>query len=481
MGDNLKEKMVGALKWSTVDRLGQQAVQFAIGMILARLLTPEDFGLMGLVMIFAALSYVLVESGFGQALIRKNDTNELDYNTVFYSNVVIALFLYFILFFLSPLIANFFEQPDLLLICRVMFIAIIFNSFYLVPYAKLGKVLDYKKIAIVNVVSSFASGILGIVIAIVYKNVWALVIQQVAYHFFRMILFYYTVNWKPVKIFSFSVLKAFFPFTVNLLFTSILNVLFNNLFIVILGKFYPKSEVGYYVQGNKLNETVSFTIQSVLLGSTFSMFSQIQNDDERFRRIFRELSNKVSLTTLPFLLALIASASQFVVIIWSDLYIDSVLYFQLLCLAALFIPLYTLNISALNARGLSKITMLIESTKRILILVMILLTFNFGIVYMLIGYIFSSYIAYFMSLLFIRKEIKYYFKYQRSDMLKNIILSLLMFLVVYSANYIDINIYLKFILQIVSGLSFYLIYLRMFYSEFLNKIIQNLKTTIIRI
>ena len=296
-----------------------------------------------------------------------------------------------------------------------------------------------------------------------------------------MILFFYTVNWKPLKMFSFSVLNAFFPFTVNLLFTSILNVLFNNLFIVILGKFYPKSEVGYYVQGNKLNETVSFTIQSVLLGSTFSMFSQIQNDDERFRRIFRELSNKVSLTTLPFLLALIASASQFVVIIWSDLYIDSVLYFQLLCLAALFIPLYTLNISALNARGLSKITMLIESTKRILILVMILLTFNFGIVYMLIGYIFSSYIAYFMSLLFIRKEIKYYFKYQRSDMLKNIILSLLMFLVVYSANYIDINIYLKFILQIVSGLSFYLIYLRMFYSEFLNKIIQNLKTTIIRL
>jgi len=142
MGDNLKQKTVNALKWSTVDRFGQQGVQFFIGIILARLLSPEDFGLLGIIMIFAALSFVLVESGFGQALIRKKDATDTDFNTIFYFNIFTSVLLYLILFFLTPLIAQYFNQPQLALIGRVIFIAILFNAFYLVPYTMSVKYMD---------------------------------------------------------------------------------------------------------------------------------------------------------------------------------------------------------------------------------------------------------------------------------------------------------------------------------------------------
>ncbi|HOH54889.1 MAG TPA: lipopolysaccharide biosynthesis protein [Paludibacteraceae bacterium] len=254
MGDNLKQKTLSAFTWTTIDRFGQQAVQLIIGIILARLLSPGDYGLMGMVMIFAALSYVLVESGFGQALIRKTEADETDYNSVFYFNIGISLVLYVVLYFLSPAIANFFKQPELILVNRITFLAIIFNAFYLVPYSKLGKILDYKTIAKVNIISVSLSGSLGVVLAFLHYGVWALVVQQVSYHFFRMVFFYLFVRWKPKLIFSFRVIRSFWKFSIHLLNTSILNIIFNYLFVIILGKFYKKSEVGYYTQGNKLSE-----------------------------------------------------------------------------------------------------------------------------------------------------------------------------------------------------------------------------------
>ena len=475
MGDDLKGKTIGALKWSMLDRFGQQSVQFIIGMVLARILSPDDFGLMGMVLIFSSLSFVLVESGFGQALIRKIDAGELEYNSVYYTNVVIAVILYFSMFFLAPQIAVFFNEPEIVLICRVIFISLLFNALYLVPLAKLGKVLDYKTIAVVNSVSTIVSGVAGILSAIVFRNVWALIVQQLTYHFVRMIMFYIKVKWRPSKMFSLAVIKGFIPFTSGVLTTAILNVLFNNVFVIILGKFYPRSEVGYYNQGNKLNETVSFSIQSVLLASTFSVFSQIQNDTDRLRRIFREFSNKISLITLPLLLALVASASQFVVIVWSDVYEPSVIYFQLMCLSTLFAPLNSLNVSVLNARGLSRTTLMIESIKKLLILLSILITFNYGVKTMMIGYIISSYIAYLVSLFYVRREIGYYYKYQKDDMFKNVVLSLVIFVAVYSVNYIEANVYVKFIIQIVVGLSLYLLFLRLFYKNFLLKLSKYLK------
>jgi len=469
MGDNLKQKTLSAFTWTTIDRFGQQAVQLIIGIILARLLSPGDYGLMGMVMIFAALSYVLVDSGFGQALIRKTEADETDYNSVFYFNIGISLVLYVVLYFLSPAIANFFKQPELILVNRITFLAIIFNAFYLVPYSKLGKILDYKTIAKVNIISVSLSGSLGVVLAFLHYGVWALVVQQVSYHFFRMVFFYLFVRWKPKLIFSFRVIRSFWKFSIHLLNTSILNIIFNYLFVIILGKFYKKSEVGYYTQGNKLSETFNFTFQSILLGSTFSLFSHIQHDEDRFRRIFGELSSKISIITFPIILCLIAAGKPLIEIVWSAKFLPSVPYFRLLCLASLFLPLYTLNISALNARGQSRITFRIEMIKKILILIAIFITFSQGIIPMLWGYAAANIAAYFLSIFYIKTELKHSLKQQIMAFSQSLGWGIILGIMVASLSLLIKPSYFLLPVQIILAAAFYLLIIRFFYRELYEK------------
>ena len=481
MGDNLKQKMLGAVTWSSIDRFGQQAIQLIIGMILSRLLSPDDFGLLGLVMIFSALSFVLVESGFGQALIRKVDVNETDYNTIFYFNISASLFLYTVLFFLSPFIADFFEEPRLTLICRILFIAIIFNSFYLIPLSKLGRVLDYKTIAKVNLISTILSGVVGVAIAVAGFGVWALILQQVSYHFLRMVFFHFFVKWKPAFLFSFKVIRDFWKFSIHLLSTSVLNIIFNYIFVLILGKFYQKSDVGYYTQGNKLNETFSFTFQSILVGSTFALFSQIQNDDERFRRIFREIANKISIVTFPVLMGLIAAAHPLIEVVWSAKFLQSVPYFQLLCLASLFTPLYTLNISALNARGKSKITLRVEIIKKALILVSLLFTFSFGIITMLWGYAAASIISYLISIIYLKKEITHYIKHQVLDFIQSFIFGLLIAALITIIGLATDKSILILPIQITAAAIVYILILKQFYNDLYNKSVIYIKEKLLTI
>ena len=318
MSDNLKQKTINALTWTTIDRFGQQAVQFIIGLLLARLLSPDDYGLLGMIMIFATLSFVLVESGFGQALVRKKDANETDFNTIFYFNIFASVVLYLILFFSAPLIANYFNQPQLVLIGRVIFATLLLNSFYLVPFIKAVKAMDFKIIAQVNMLATFLSGSLGVLMAFKHFGVWALVTQQVSFHLFRLIAYVFFVKWKPKLLFSFAVIREFWGFSISVLGTSMLNVIFNNLYVLILGKYYQKKDVGYYTQANKLSETFNYSFQQILLGSTYSMFSQIQDDDDRFRRILRDISIKTSIISIPVMLVFIAVAKPFIFVLLND-------------------------------------------------------------------------------------------------------------------------------------------------------------------
>ncbi len=459
MGDNLKEKTLGAFKWSAVDRFGQQTVQFFIGILLARLLSPDDYGLLGMIMIFAALSYVLVESGFGQALIRKNQITELDYNTVFYTNILISVLLYVSLFFLFPYIAVFFEQPQMTSTGRILFLAVLFNALYLVPYTMLGKVMDFKSIAKVNLISIVSSGMAGILFALTGFGVWALIIQQVTYHLFRLIFFYFFVKWKPKLIYSFQIIKEFLGFSINLLGTSILNTIFNYLYVIILGKFYPKSEVGFYSQANKLNDTFIFSFQAILVGSTYSLFSSIQNEEERFRRIFRDIAGKTSLIVFPVIIGLIAVAEPLIVTLLSSKWHSAVVYFQLLALASLFSPIYTLNINALNSRGKSRATFQIEIIKKIFIVIAIAACFKYGVLTMLAGNALAGALSYFISVWYLKKHTNHFIKHQIKDIIPNLVLGLFLGLIAYSFSMVITNNYLLLAIQIITVLFLYVLYI----------------------
>lgn len=472
MGDDLKKKMVSALTWTMVDRFGQQAIQLVIGLIFARLLSPSEFGLLGLVMVYAALSYVLVESGFTQALIRKQDANETDFNTVFYFNIFVSIALYFILYLTVPFIAEYFHQPQLIPIGRTVFLAIIFNAFCLVPSTKLTKALDFKTIAKINIISIIFSGSFGLTLAFMHFGVWALVAQQVLFNMFRAIAFQIFVKWRPQRIFSFNVIRGFWKFSLNLLGTSILNVLFNNIYVLLLGHYYPIKQVGYYTQANKLSDTFNFTFQSILTSSTYPLFAQIQNDDDRFRRIFREIAKKTSIITFPIMIVLIASAKPFIFVLLTEKFLPAVPYFQLLCLASLFTPLYTLNVSALNSRGKSKITFRIEVLKKIAILLSVVICFKFGFMAMLWGFVIACSVAFLISTVYIKKELQHYFKHQLVDFSTTILIGVLIAICAFGLSFIIKNNHLLLGSQIAVSAILYLLSIKLFFNDLYNEVFQ---------
>lgn len=475
MSDNLKEKMIGALTWSSIDRIGQQGVQFIIGIVLARLLCPADYGLIGMVMIFAQFAYAMVESGLGAALVRTKDLTETHCNTVFYTNLGISVFLYAILFFCAPLIADFFNQPALTAISRVTFMAILFNAIYLVPFNLAGRELDYKTVTKVNLSSTLIAGTAGITMALCDMGVWALVVQQTGYHFVRMLCFHKWTQWKPKLLFSFNILRGYFKFSAHMLGTSLLTVIFNNIYTFLIGKFYSINQVGYYTQGYKFSDSVNFTFLAIL-GTSYNLFAKIQHQQERIKRILGELVKNTSIVTIPITMFLIASAKPLFFVLFGTKWLDSVPFFQLICAANLFAPIYQINIHSLNSMGKSHITFRMELFKRVLILTSILTCFTYGINTMLYGYILSCWIAFICSVLCVYKFVGNNGKQQFTQVLPGIIIGLAVALLVIGTSFISNNLYLTLTLQVLFTFALYIIIVRVFFKDLFLRLIAYIKT-----
>jgi O-antigen/teichoic acid export membrane protein len=475
MSDNLKQKMLHALTWTTIDRFGQQAFQLVIGLVMARLLSPDDYGLIGMVMIFIALSSVLVDGGFGQALIRKEKATQTDFSTIFFLNLAVSVFLYLILFFSAPLIAGFFHQPQLINLSRVLFLSIIFYALYFVQYVIIVKEVAFKSLAKVNIAATILSGGIGIFLAIHGARVWALVIQQISYHIFRLILFFIIRRWRPIPVFSFPVIKEFWIFSIHLLGTSVLNAIFYNIYLFLIGKFYPLKQVGYFTQANKLSETVNYSFGQILQGGTYPLLVQIQDQEERYKRVYRKILRTLSIFLFPFIFTLIIVSRPLISILLSDKWLASVPFFQLLCLANIFTPFFGLNISVLNSRGESKRSLQLELVKKGLILLSIFVCFLYGIITMLIGFVVANFIAYGVSMFFIRKSLIYQLRQQFFDIFPSFMVATIISLIVFlSKGFVHHNMLLLLLLQVAIALVMYI----MFVYIFDNKLFQKVKTFI---
>ncbi|MBP1676424.1 MAG: polysaccharide biosynthesis protein [Bacteroidetes bacterium] len=468
--------MIGSLAWTSVDRFGQQFIQFFITIVLARLLTPDEYTLIALVTIFVTLSNTLTDGGFGFALVRKQDATDLEFSTVFYFNVFVSVFLYLLLYFLAVPIAAFYKQPDLVLVARVVFLSILFNSFYLIPNVKLVKNLDFGSSAKVNILSVFLSGVTGIAVALYGLGVWALVAQQVTFQMFRVIVIHYFVKWKPVRGFSFQIIRNFWSYSIGLLGTSVLNNIFNYLYLLVLGKYF-KQELGLYYQANKLNETTNFSFQ-VILGSTYSVFVKIQDDTERFVRVFRELVRRSSIVIIPGMLLLIVIAHPLIYTLLSAKWLPSVPYFQMLALASIFNPFYALSIGALNARGKSKATFTIEFVKKALILLSVFVCIDFGVIALLAGFCVANYLSFIITVFAIKKELKHYWRHQFSDIFYAILIGVIVGGIALLLTLIIENLYVLLLAQVLTGLVVYVASIRLFYKEIFNSVYSILKEKI---
>jgi O-antigen/teichoic acid export membrane protein len=465
MGDGLKNKMINGLAWTTVNVFGVQAIQLVIGIFLARILNIEDFGKVGILFFFVGISTVFIDGGFGQALIRKQDATEKDTSTIFFLNLLVSVSLYLVLFFSAPFIANFFHQPELELLARVLFLSIIVFSFYFVQYVNLLKKLDYKSIAIINILSVVLSSLVAMVLALQNVGVWVLVFQQLSFHTFKAIISPFFLRWRPIWAFSKQTIVESWKFSVGIFGQTFLNAIFNNIFTLLIGKFDTIRNVGLYTQANKYSETVNTASNSVLTTGTYPIFAQIQNDDERLLRVYRKVITSVTLLTFPLVAFLIATAEPLIISLISSKWLESVILFQILILGNLFYPVYTVNVNVLNARGESKNTFRLEVFKKSLITLFIVLSYGYGIKIMLLGLLLANFISFLASMILVKKSLQYYFKHQFFDLFKTLLIAIVCGLIVAPINLLSLKPILLVAIQGVTFAALYLLLAIMFYPE----------------
>ncbi len=455
MDNTLKKNMVGALSWSAVNIFGVQLLQLIIGIILARLLTPADFGIVGVLFIFISLSTVLIDSGFGQGLIRKKDADQTDFSTIFYFNLAISIVLYLILYFATPLIALFFKQPALIDYARILFIVILIFPFYFIQSTQLLKKLQYKAIAIVNIISVTISGSIAAILAFKDFGVWALVVQQLSFHAMRFITYSLYTTWRPALQFSKKTIQSLWRFTLPILGQSSLNAVFNQIYTIIIGRFYPIQQVGYFTQANKYSETVNYAAQSILSTGTFPVLSTIQDDKIKLLSVYRRLIASVALLTFPFVIFLVVAAEPIIITLITDKWLPSVIFLQLLLLANLFSPMFTININMLNAQGQSALSLKLELIKKSLIIISILICFSFGIKIMLMGFVLANFVAYAISMMSIKKSLNHYYRHQIKDLFGKIFSASIAGIGIWFLNYIDMHLIVKLMLQGIIFLGIY--------------------------
>ena len=416
---NLENRAIRGVFWSAVERLGPQAVQFIVSIILARLLLPEQFGFIGMLAIFIALGQVLINSGFGAALIQKKDATELHYNSVFYANIVLSLVAAGVLCLAAPLIARFYAEPMLTSLTRALSLNFVISAFGLIQVVLMTKRLDFKSQTKASLIASIGSGAVGIALALLGFGIWSLVAQSLTAMGFSTIFLWIFGTWCPRAIFSLTALRELFGFGSRLLASGVLNAVFSNIYTVIIGKSFSPASLGYYTRAFTLQQLPSETVGGIVGRVMFPLFSEIQDDPRLLKNGFRNALRAVALINFPLMIGLLVCARPLVLTLLTDKWSPAIPYLQLLCIAGLFYPLQVLNLNLLLAKGRSDLFFRLAVIKKALVVIVIIIgiTWHWGIEALIWGQILTAVAAYYLNSYYSGAIIGYPIKAQVSDIL----------------------------------------------------------------
>lgn len=478
---SLRNKTINGVIWNAVQTIGTKIIQLIITIIIARVLLPGDYGLVGMLFIFIALGNVFLDSGFSQALIRRKEVNNSLYSSVFYLNILIGVILYFILFFSSPYIANFYNEPELEEISKVIFLIFPISAFGIIHNAMMNRAINFRLLAKISLTSTLISGIIGIWMAYNGYGVWALVFQSILFSVFQVLMFWLLNRWKPILNFEISSIKEIFSFSMNLLSTNILIVVFNNIYTLIIGKFYSADKVGYYNQAKRFEEIPTSSLTSIIQKVTYPVLSQLQDDIERLKQGYRKVINLAVYLNFPLMIGLIVIAHDLFLVLLTEKWLPSVPYFQLLCIHGVFFPLHSINVNILKVQNKGKMLLKLELIRRFIIVIAILATINYGIFALLIGHVVASLISIGINMYYCGKEINLGLKEQLFDILPMLFIASFAGFSAYFCLqfFIEINIYASLALQIFVLCLVYFSLSRIFkiksYTELFKIIKQKLK------
>lgn len=453
---SLKDKTVKGVIWSAVDRFSAQGIQFVFSILIARLLVPEDYGVVAMLGIFMAVSQTFIDSGFGTALIRKIDRTEEDFSTVFYFNIVVATLFYFALFFAAPAIANFYNTPLLESITKVVALNLIINSLSGIHNAKLSIAIDFKSRAKISIVSTLLTGAVGLWMAYAGYGVWALVIQNLFSSAIRTVLLWVIVKWYPKLVFSWKSFKELFSFGSKLLASALLDTLYNNIYTLVIGKVFSSSTLGVYSKANALAQFPSSNITSVLQGVTFPVLSTIQNEDDRLADAYKRFLKIAAFVVFPLMIGLSAVADPFIRLVLTDKWGGAIYLLQIMCFWMMWYPIHAINLNILQVKGRSDYFLKLEIIKKIQGVIVLCVTVPMGIVAMCYGSLISSIISLVWNTHYTKKLIGYGFFAQMKDLLPIIVHALVMGLIVAIVVHFMPTLWLKLIVGVLTGIIYYI-------------------------
>ena len=475
MSGSLKQATTKGLFWSSVERFSNQGVQFVFSIILARLLSPSDYGIIAMVTIFFAVAQSFVDSGFSNALVRKTDRVEEDLSTCFYFNIGVGIIAYIVLFLIAPLVANFYNQPILSPIIRITGLGVILNSLCVVQQALFTIKIDFKSQAKITLSATVISGIVGIILAYQGYGIWALVWQGVASSIVRMGLLWLMSKWRPRTGFSKSSFNYLFGYGSKLLASGLLDTIYNNIYPIVIGKFYTPAQLGNYSRALGWAQLPSANITSILQRVTFPVLSTIQDDTLRLQNSYRRLLKLSAFIVFPLMTGLAAIASPLVRVVLTAKWDGCVLYLQILCFALMLYPIHAINLNLLQVKGRSDLFLRLEIIKKIIGVVILIITIPLGITAMCLGMVFSSIICLIVNTYYTSRFIDVGLLTQLKDLRIILINSLVMGGGIYIlTSFIDIE-GLKLVMGIVIGFLLYFIESFYFSKAELQEVISLIK------
>lgn len=420
--------------WSAAERFGNQGIQFVIGLILARLLMPEDYGLLGMLLVFISVAQVFVEGGFSSALIRKTSPTAGDYSTAFWFNLLVALGLYVLIFLCSPLIANFYGQPLLAPISKVTGLTIIISAFGIIQKTILTKRLDFKSQAKLNISAIVISGIAGVLFAWQGYGVWALVVQSLTKAILVNAGFWVISRWRPTVVFSTRSFKELFGFGSNLLISGLINAVSENLYAMIIGKLYNAKNLGFYTRANQFQKLPVSSIYGAIGAVTYPVLAEIKDDREKLRGAYRSMIRMVAFVLFPAMVILGMVAEPMIRVMLTEKWLPSVPLLQILCIVGAFYPLHAINLDILKVKGRSDLFLRLEVIKQALNILMIIICYRWGVYGLVWGSVALNVVCYYINSFYSQSLVGYGLKDQLADLFSIGFLSLAILAILFAAS-----------------------------------------------
>lgn len=453
---DLKAKTINGVFWSAVERYSVQGVHFLLQLIIARILTPHDYGLIGMLAIFMSLSQVFIDGGFSNALVQKKDRTDEDFSTVFHINFAISLFIYALLFVSAPLIAEFYNQPLLSPVTRVYSLNLIINALAAVNKVKLVVAIDFKTQSKISFISAVLSGFVGVACAYCGLGVWALVSQILVNSLLNVVLSYYYVRWIPKLFFSAKSFHRLFRYGSKLLVASIINSVSANLYNLVIGKFFSSSTLGLYTRGQQFASFAGTNVSGILRRVAFPVLSELQDDDERLIAAYQKYIKVVSWAAFPVLLGLCGVAKPMIIVLLTAKWAACIPYLQILCFAMLWDCVTIVNLNLLYVKGRSDWVLKLEVIKKTTAFVILLVSMNFGIYAICMGQALYSLVAFFMNTHYTNKLFGYGFFSQMKELMPQFVLSLVMMAICMTLAELISHPMLALLVSVITGVFVYL-------------------------